>query len=103
MHELLRSMQGQGNLIPPDAPMVIPPCKAITMMVEMRLKAKGLGYQQYSREDDPQEREVRVYTSTNYASDQYTEGPFNFPLEYSPGNPPRRSIGVFDRISPGAA
>lgn len=39
-----------------------------------------------------------IDTSTNYASDQY---PFSFSLEYNPKNLTRRSVSIFDRLSPG--
>lgn len=44
---------------------------------------------------------MRVDTLTNYALDQYAQVPLNFPPEYNPENPARKSVSVFDKLSPG--
>lgn len=43
-------------------------------------------------EEDPQEREVGVDTSTNYALNKYAKVPFCFSLEYNLENLPRRLV-----------
>lgn len=57
------------------------------------------GYQQYPRDEALKEREVRVDSSTNYATDQPHEVPFNFSLNYDPDDAPKRSVSLFDRLS----
>lgn len=44
------------------------------------------GYQRYLEEEDPQEREDGIDTSTNYTTDQPHEVPLNFLLDYDPGD-----------------
>lgn len=58
-----------------------------------------VGHRQYTRDEVPGERKVRVDTFTNYAIDNLHEVPFNFPLNYDPKDMSHRSINVFDRLS----
>lgn len=56
-------------------------------------------YQHCTKEKTPQEREVKVDMSTNYAIAQPIEVPFNFPPNYELKNMLQSSISVFNRLS----
>lgn len=74
--------------------------KETTTKVKRRSKVKWLDINN-TLERSSHEREVRMDTSTNYATDQPNEVPFNFPPNYDLEDMPRRSVNVFDRLSPG--
>lgn len=59
------------------------------------------GYQQYPREEAPQERKVGIDTSTNYATDQYHEVRFTFSPNYDLEDAPKRLVSTLDRLIPG--
>lgn len=68
---------------------------------EDEVQSQMAGYYQRPREEAPHEREVGIDMLTNYATDQPHEPPFNFSPNYDPEDALRRSVSVFDRISPG--
>lgn len=66
---------------------------------EDKVQIRTAGYQPYPGKEAPYEREVWIYTSTNYATDQPHEVLFNFPPNYDPDDAPKRLGSVFDRLS----
>lgn len=58
----------------------------------------------HAREISPMEKKSKINISSNYTFGLPTVAPFgiegNFPLEYEPESRSRRSISVFNKISP---
>lgn len=88
MHELLRNAWGQGGYLAPpyssQGNAFHDSLQENYYQGENKILSQMVAYQQYARKKIPEEREVGIDTSTNYAIDQLHEIPFNFPPNYDP-------------------